>query len=302
VLCASPRTGLREPAAPSAPGFDPKFCRGGGGGGIPFGVADAGGWDAGGADVGAGFNGGFGGAPPTSGNGGFSFGGGAAASPTSGGAATGGFGFGGSPSGGSGGGAAAFGGSAAPAVGGFGFGGGGGGTAFGGGSATNNFGSPSPPVGNGFGLKDLQRNFAPKGPPLFPPTTVLPLKWRFDGKVFKRTLSENQQECVRTVEALEAVGQPTPEGLAFTEAFEKLLTEEYVGWWSEDDAATLPIAFVAAFGNELGPRLSLDHALRRRKLSSEDVAWLRALPATVAFNRRLLDVFHGAVVLGSPHV
>ena len=69
---------------------------------------------------------------------------------------------------------------------------------------------------------------------------------------------------------------------------------EYVGWWDDADAATLSAAFLAAFGNELTPRLDLEHALRSRALPHDDLAWLRALPAaTIAFNRGLIDTFQG---------
>ena len=99
------------------------------------------------------------------------------------------------------------------------------------------------------------------------------------------------EDVARTLAAIETVGQPTPEGVAFTEAFEALLVREYVGWWSDADAATLSTAFLAAFGNELSPRLDLEHALRSRALPPADLAWLRALPPAIAFNRGLIDTF-----------
>ena len=98
-------------------------------------------------------------------------------------------------------------------------------------------------------------------------------------------------DVARTLAAIETVGQPTPEGIAFTEAFEALLTEEYVGWWEDADAATLSTAFIVAFGNELTQRLDLEHALRSRPLPPDDITWLRALPPAIVFNRSLIDTF-----------
>ena len=96
-----------------------------------------------------------------------------------------------------------------------------------------------------------------------------------------------------TLLALEEVGQPTQLGIAFTVAFERTLIEEFVNWWTDEDASALSVAFVTAFGNELTPRLDLVHALRSRRLPAEDIAWLRSLPPQVAFDRRLIDAFQG---------
>ena len=58
-------------------------------------------------------------------------------------------------------------------------------------------------------------------------------------------------------------------------------------------AATLSAAFLVAFGNELTPRLDIEHALRSRPLPPDELAWLRVLTPAVAFNRGLIDTFQG---------
>ncbi len=94
-----------------------------------------------------------------------------------------------------------------------------------------------------------------------------------------------------TLSALEHVGQPTDAGMAFTEAFERLLMSEYVPWWDDAGTSQLSAAFILAFGNELSPRLDIHHALRYRALPQEQVEWLRRLPPTIEFSRELIDKF-----------
>jgi len=129
-----------------------------------------------------------------------------------------------------------------------------------------------------------------------------PIQWLFDvsqpGKLISRKAADAFPSVApalvaSTLLALEEVGQPTQLGIAFTVAFERTLIEEFVNWWTDEDASALSVAFVTAFGNELTPRLDLVHALRSRRLPAEDIAWLRSLPPQVAFDRRLIDAFQG---------
>ena len=98
---------------------------------------------------------------------------------------------------------------------------------------------------------------------------------------------------VATLQALAFIGTATEAGAALTAAFERLLVQEYVPWWSDADAATLSASFLLAFRRELTPRLDVSHAIRSRKLSAEEVEWLRQLGPSVGLNTALLDVFQG---------
>ena len=98
---------------------------------------------------------------------------------------------------------------------------------------------------------------------------------------------------VATMQAIAFIGTATEAGAALTSAFERLLVQEYVPWWSDADAATLSASFLLAFRRELTPRLDICHAIRSRKLSAEEVEWLRQLGPGVGLNTALLDVFQG---------
>jgi len=77
-----------------------------------------------------------------------------------------------------------------------------------------------------------------------------------------------------------------------TEAFEKLLMEEYIPWWTDKDVQTLSTAFVVAFGNELGGRFDIAHRIKAQEMTHADISWIRSLPAK--FNGNvipLLDTF-----------
>jgi hypothetical protein len=159
--------------------------------------------------------------------------------------------------------------------------------------------APAAPGGGGLGFGAFGAPAAPPPPP--PPSTAPPLRFVLppqpSAPPLRLVRTEQLDAASRgaaieaTLRAVEIVGEPTPAGVAFTEAFEQLLVQEYVGWWSDEDGASLSVAFRTAFGNELTPRLDLPHALRGRALPREDVAWLRTLPPAIPFDRRLLDVF-----------
>ena len=144
--------------------------------------------------------------------GGFNFGGGGAFTNCGGGAA---------------------GGLTAPATGGLNLGGGaggGGGFGFGAVPAAGGFAFGAPAAG-GFNFNSAPTNaFGFARPPVLP---VLPLQWVLvAGNEFRpasscRTAAELEADVRRTVRAIADVGKPTPEGIAFTEAFEKLLVSEY---------------------------------------------------------------------------
>ena len=169
---------------------------------------------------------------------------------------------------------------------------------------------PAPAPGGSFGMPAAPGSFSFGGRPATatpfgasptppPPPPHPPLRWVLGVHSSLTPLEEvapggRAAAVTATLESLEQVGQPTERGLAITGAFEKLLVEEYVGWWSDSDAATLSVAFTLAFGQELSPRLDIEHAIRSRELSERDIDWLRGLPAHVPLNRALLAVFQGA--------
>ena len=80
-----------------------------------------------------------------------------------------------------------------------------------------------------------------------------------------------------TLQALSAMGTVNEGGIAVTEAFERLLTKEYIPWWTQEDVASLSIPFIAAFSRLLGG-LDLAHAIRSRVLSSKDINLLISIP------------------------
>ena len=84
-----------------------------------------------------------------------------------------------------------------------------------------------------------------------------------------------------TLDALNGIGRACETGVAVTEAFEKLLTTEYIPWWTASDVATLSISFIVAFSKELTPRLDINHTIRSRQLPAQDITWLRTLPQTI---------------------
>jgi hypothetical protein len=80
-----------------------------------------------------------------------------------------------------------------------------------------------------------------------------------------------------TLQALTALGGATHSGIAVTEAFEQLLSNEYIPWWTHDDIRSLSIPFIAAFGRLLGG-LDLGHAIKSRVLSPKDINLLLSIP------------------------
>jgi len=64
---------------------------------------------------------------------------------------------------------------------------------------------------------------------------------------------------------------------AVTEAFERLLSKEYIPWWTQEDVESLSIPFIAAFSRLLGG-LDLTHAIRSRVLSAKDINLLVSIP------------------------
>lgn len=140
----------------------------------------------------------------------------------------------------------------------------------------------------------------PVAPPRPPPSTHAPIQWVLAQRSSTTFTSIDaisvlaRGDAIQTTLAmLEHVGQPTDVGIAFTEAFETLLVNELVGWWTDEDAATLSAAFTVAFGQELTPRLDMEHAIRSRALSPSEVEWLRQLPQCIVFNKNLINVFQG---------
>jgi len=129
------------------------------------------------------------------------------------------------------------------------------------------------------------------------------LQWFFaDGRFYRITneIQDLGEKVDQTLRALGNIGREDIDGasLTFTEAFEKLLVNEYVSWWTDDDAARLSTAFVCAFGWELTPRLDISHRLRSRPVSQQDLDWLRNLPKSL-FDCSILDIFQSSARINS---
>lgn len=80
-----------------------------------------------------------------------------------------------------------------------------------------------------------------------------------------------------TMHALSAIGACDVASIAVTEAFEKLLTKEYIPWWTPEDVESLSIPFIAAFSRLLGG-LDLHHTIRSRILELKDINLLISIP------------------------
>lgn len=83
--------------------------------------------------------------------------------------------------------------------------------------------------------------------------------------------------CDITLQALSVIGGTNEASIAVTEAFEKLLTKEYIPWWTPEDIASLSIPFIAAFSRLLGG-LDLSHAIKSRVIKPKDIALLISIP------------------------
>lgn len=80
-----------------------------------------------------------------------------------------------------------------------------------------------------------------------------------------------------TLQALSAMGTATEGGIAVTEAFERLLSKEYIPWWTQEDIESLSIPFIASFTRLFGG-LDLVHAIKIRTLSQKDINLLMSIP------------------------
>jgi hypothetical protein len=84
-----------------------------------------------------------------------------------------------------------------------------------------------------------------------------------------------------TLQAIGAIGQPNECGIAVTEAFEILLSKEYIPCWTEKDTESLSIYFITAFSRPLTPALDLTHTIRSRALEKFEIAWLCGLSQNI---------------------
>eukprot|EP00980_Cylindrotheca_fusiformis_P014710 scaffold4004_cov105-Cylindrotheca_fusiformis.AAC.9 len=79
------------------------------------------------------------------------------------------------------------------------------------------------------------------------------------------------------IQALSLIGDTSPRGLAITKAFEAYLSQ--TAWtWGDKEAAGFCVEFLIAFGNELSTRLDVNHRIRSKKLTEEEVAILSKQP------------------------
>ena len=88
------------------------------------------------------------------------------------------------------------------------------------------------------------------------------------------------------------IGDPSPDGVAITEAFEGWLLDTARSW-SDEDAALLPVEFLIAFGRELTTRLDISHRIRSTKLDAESLATLTTPPFGRYVDPEVVRAFQG---------
>ena len=77
-----------------------------------------------------------------------------------------------------------------------------------------------------------------------------------------------------TTQAIDAIGQVNEGGIAVTNAFEKLLSNNFIPNWTEKDMETFSIQFIMAFNKILPSHLNLTHIIRSRQLEKSELHWL----------------------------
>ncbi|GMH47044.1 hypothetical protein TrRE_jg1945, partial [Triparma retinervis] len=114
-----------------------------------------------------------------------------------------------------------------------------------------------------------------------------------DFALARRDSKTSNEDVKRLLELIEEVGRPTEIGIAFTEAFERILANEYAPFWVDEDSVKLSVSFTVAFGNELTPRIDISHKIRSREMTRKEVEWARRCPGMQPY-AGMLDVFQGA--------
>jgi hypothetical protein len=94
-----------------------------------------------------------------------------------------------------------------------------------------------------------------------------------------------------TIQALSAMGTVSEGGIAVIEAFERLLSTEYIPWWTQEDVESLSIPFIAAFSRLLGG-LDLFHAIKTRNISQKDINLLMSIPHIKEAILPTLELYH----------
>lgn len=77
--------------------------------------------------------------------------------------------------------------------------------------------------------------------------------------------------------AIDHMGELTANALAVLKAFEKYL-EAKVKKWTGVDVANLSVEFLFCFGRELAPKFDINHRLRTRQCSGEEIRLLQSAP------------------------
>ena len=108
----------------------------------------------------------------------------------------------------------------------------------------------------------------------------------------RRDSNTSNEDVMRLVKLIEEVGKPNMVGIAFTEAFERVLANEYAPFWTDEDSAKLSVPFSVAFGNELSPRLDIAHVIRSREMRREEVEWAKSIPGMRPY-LEMLEIFQG---------
>jgi len=126
----------------------------------------------------------------------------------------------------------------------------------------------------------FKMNSSPNGQPNFHGCEFVPTPEKIDQTMYEVTL-----------QALSAMGTACEGGIAVTEAFERLLSREYIPWWTQEDIASLSIPFIAAFSRLLGG-LDLFHAIKTRNLSQKDINLLMSIPHIKNAILPTLELYH----------
>jgi hypothetical protein len=92
------------------------------------------------------------------------------------------------------------------------------------------------------------------------------------------------------LDAIAKIGQPVPEALAITKAFEAWLSQTAKSW-GDVEVSELSVEFLVAFGTELTERLGVNHRILSTILSEEEKLVLRHPPFVSHVRPELVEKF-----------
>jgi len=103
----------------------------------------------------------------------------------------------------------------------------------------------------------------------------------FIDKVFLKGLTLSAEWTILSddliLNAIDHMGDLTANALAVLKAFEKYL-ETKVKKWTPVDVVNLSVEFLFCFGRELSPKFDINHRMRTRQCTPEEVSLLQSLP------------------------